>query len=95
MKPKEKNLSVSKMSSCRMAGKKEYSSLCTYGLFVLYKVEITTAGDPLTIENYYNVKCTGPISLQAKFETDDPDLKQNNGYGLAYNKPLCAGYVDE
>ena len=42
--------------------------------FRFIQLEIVTGKNPLTIENYYNLKCTAPISMQAKFETDDKDL---------------------
>jgi hypothetical protein len=57
--------------------------------FRFIQVEITTAGEPLTIENYYNVKCTASISLQAKFETDDTDLNKIMEMGWR-TASLCA-----
>lgn len=57
--------------------------------FRFIQVEITTAGEPLTIENYYNVKCSAPINLQAKFETDDTALNKIMGMGWR-TASLCA-----
>lgn len=57
--------------------------------FRFIQLEITTAGEPITIENYYNVKCTAPISLQAKFETDDTALNKITEMGWR-TASLCA-----
>ena len=50
--------------------------------FRFIELEITTQNDPLSIEGYYNVKCTAPLELKAKFETSD----------LALNKLMQPGW---
>ena len=41
--------------------------------FRFIQLDIETREEPLTIEKYYHVACNAPVSLKAKFETNDPN----------------------
>jgi alpha-L-rhamnosidase len=44
--------------------------------FRFIQLEIETQDDPLSIDRYFNVKCTAPLQLKAKFETNDTSLNK-------------------
>jgi alpha-L-rhamnosidase len=50
--------------------------------FRFIQLEIETQDDPLSIDSYFNVKCTAPLQLKAKFESND----------TALNKLMVAGW---
>ncbi len=59
------------------------------------QLEIITAGEPLTINDFYGIFTSYPFTLKATFETSDPGLEGiwNTGWNTAR---LCAGetYMD-
>jgi hypothetical protein len=44
--------------------------------FRFIQMDITTKNEALTINDFYNVLCTAPVELKAKFETNDTRLNQ-------------------
>lgn len=57
--------------------------------FRFIQLEITTQNEPLTLNSFFNVKCTAPVALKAKFETDNPTLNQLMEMGWR-TASLCA-----
>ena len=60
-----------------------------------FQLEIITAGQPLTINDFYGIFTSYPFTLKATFESSDPGLKAiwNTGWNTAR---LCANetYMD-
>ena len=55
------------------------------------ELKITTKYEPLTIDDIYGTFTGYPFEYKAKLESEDPELKKDAGYRMAYRQALRSG----